>query len=211
MAALLEQLEHGASERARQAAAYKLAASDDPAAVSALLSRFDSHPVERVRRAATYGITAAVARETTAAPNTAVVDALVAKLNAPFVPALGAVCGTPAVLHALAEASPTPQLLHALSEFWERTISHGATCCLPLFGCCSQSHLLTLLSSLPPVECGCVTEIEDYCAGASEAELESYKGLGRYQTQMPVDFYVTDRRNALVTSANNPVTIPATT
>ena len=121
MAALLEQLEHGASERARQAAAYKLAASDDPAAVSALLSRFDSHPVERVRRAATYGITAAVARETTAAPNTAVVDALVAKLNAPFVPALGAVCGTPAVLHALAEASPTPQLLHALSEFWVRS------------------------------------------------------------------------------------------
>eukprot|EP01046_Picozoa_sp_COSAG06_P013662 COSAG06_NODE_831_length_12041_cov_5.766789_6_plen_95_part_00 len=78
-------------------------------------------------------------------------------------PAKGAVCGTPAVLHALAEASPSQQLLGALGEFWERTM----------------------------------TEVEDYCAGATEAELESYAGLGRYQTQMPVDFYVTDRRNAL--------------
>ena len=163
VAALVEQLEQGASERARQAAAYQLAASDDLAALEALLSRFDSHPIERVRRAASYGVTAAVARETAAASSSTVTRALVAKLQAPFIPALGAVCGTPAVLHALAEASPSQQLLDTLGEFWERTVA----------------------------------EVEDYCAGVTTAELESYMGLGRYQTQMPVDFYVTDRRNAL--------------
>eukprot|EP01046_Picozoa_sp_COSAG06_P013663 COSAG06_NODE_831_length_12041_cov_5.766789_7_plen_101_part_00 len=90
MAALVEQLEHGASDRARQAAAYQLAASDDLAALEALLSRFGSHPVECVRRAASYGVTAAVARETAAASSgSTVTSALVAKLQAPFIPALG--------------------------------------------------------------------------------------------------------------------------
>jgi hypothetical protein len=167
VAALLVELEEGRSERTRQGAAYQLGVAATPGSAQALLDRFDAHPLEDVRRASTYGLTMRVALEATTGGGP-VTEALVRKLDAEFVPALGAVCGTPAALHALAEAAATPGLLDAFEQHWERTMAEVGECCAAAVAAGEPTLI-------PPRD----------------------GQRWRYQTDVPIDFYITDRRNAL--------------
>jgi hypothetical protein len=152
-----------------QSAAYQLgAALSTPGTAEVLLHCFDSHRAERIRRAAAYGLTMRVSLEASTAGSDPTTSALLRKLTADFVPALGAVSGTPAVLHALAEAAPTEEVVGAFEVHWNRTMH----------------------------------EVESYCAAAVASQEPTLISPGdgqrwRYQTDVPIDFYITDRRNAL--------------
>ena len=159
VAALVAAMEEGKAEPARQGAAYQLgAAISSRAAADALLDRFDAHPAERVRRAATYGLTIRVSIEAEAGggPTT---DALIKKLEEDFVPALGAVSGTPAVVHALAEAAPSEEVMGALGRAWERTMAETETYCA-----------------------AAVAANEETLIAPSDGQ------AWRYQTKVPIDF-----------------------